>query len=383
MGHFMIGRIAGVLVTTVILGSAQAAWADITIGGILSITGPTAAQGVGYKNAFDLMPKEMAGQKVNYIVRDDGGDPAVAVSIARKMIDEDHVDAFIGPATNPTLAAVMPVAQEAHVPVVVMAPALFDVHKYTFAFDTAQPTTLMIKGVVDHMKAHGVKTVGFIGYSDGFGDQVLDGLKLGAAGSDITVVDDERFARTDTSVQPQVLKALTHKPDVMMLGGSATPGALPSLALAQRNYKGQVYNNHGVVSPAYIQVGGQAVEGVIAPTGPLVVYDQLPDSNPVKAVATDFMTRYIAAFGPQSRNAFAGYSYDAMLIIQAGVPTALKAGAPGTQAFRDALRDGMEHVSNLIGTHGIYNMTPDNHNGMDERARVMVQVVNQSWKLMP
>jgi branched-chain amino acid transport system substrate-binding protein len=241
----------------------------------------------------------------------------------------------------------------------------------------------MIKGVVDNMKAHGVKTVGYIGYSDGFGDQVLDGLKIGAAGSDITVVDDERFARTDTSVQPQVLKVLTHKPDVIMLGGSATPGALPSLALAQRNYKGQVYNNHGVVSPAYIQVGGQAVEGVIAPTGPLVVYDQLPDSNPVKKVATDFMTRYIATFGPQSRNAFAGYSYDAMLIIQAGVPTALKAGAPGTQAFRDGLRDGMEHVTNLIGTHGVYNMTPDNHNGMDERARVMVQVVNQTWKLMP
>jgi branched-chain amino acid transport system substrate-binding protein len=379
----MIGRIAGVAAAAAILVSAQAARADITIGGILSITGPTAAQGVGYKNAFDLMPKEMAGQKVTYIVRDDGGDPAVAVSIARKMIAEDHVDAFIGPATNPTLASVMPVAQEAHVPVVVMAPALFDVHKYTFAFDTAQPTTLMIKGVVDNMKAHGVKTVGYIGYSDGFGDQVLDGLKIGAAGSDITVVDDERFARTDTSVQPQVLKVLTHKPDVIMLGGSATPGALPSLALAQRNYKGQVYNNHGVVSPAYIQVGGQAVEGVIAPTGPLVVYDQLPDSNPVKKVATDFMTRYIATFGPQSRNAFAGYSYDAMLIIQAGVPTALKAGAPGTQAFRDGLRDGMEHVTNLIGTHGVYNMTPDNHNGMDERARVMVQVVNQTWKLMP
>lgn len=379
----MIGRIAGVAAAAAILVSAQAARADITIGGILSITGPTAAQGVGYKNAFDLMPKEMAGQKVTYIVRDDGGDPAVAVSIARKMIAEDHVDAFIGPATNPTLASVMPVAQEAHVPVVVMAPALFDVHKYTFAFDTAQPTTLMIKGVVDNMKAHGVKTVGYIGYSDGFGDQVLDGLKIGAAGSDITVVDDERFARTDTSVQPQVLKVLTHKPDVIMLGGSATPGALPSLALAQRNYKGQVYNNHGVVSPAYIQVGGQAVEGVIAPTGPLVVYDQLPDSNPVKKVATDFMTRYIAMFGPQSRNAFAGYSYDAMLIIQAGVPTALKAGAPGTQAFRDGLRDGMEHVTNLIGTHGVYNMTPDNHNGMDERARVMVQVVNQTWKLMP
>jgi branched-chain amino acid transport system substrate-binding protein len=379
----MTGRFSSVLVAAGVLASVNAAKADIKIGAILSITGPTAAQGIGYKNAFELMPTEIAGQKVVYLIRDDGGDATAAVTIARKMIADDHVDAFIGPASNAPMQAVMPIANEAHVPMVGMTPLVFDTHKYSFTFDDAQPAKLMIQGVVDDMKKHGAKTTGFIGYSDGWGDQVLDALVTDTASTDIKIVDEERYARADTSVQPQVLKVLSHKPDVMMLGGSATPGALPNIALAQRNYKGQVYNNHGVVSPDYIRVGGAAVEGCIAPTGPLVVYDQLTDDNPVKPVATAFMQGYLAKFGPQSRNAFAGYSYDAMLMIQSATPAALKAGEPGTQAFRDALRDGMEHVKNLIGTHGVYTMTPDDHNGMDARARVMVQVKDASWKLIP
>ena len=303
--------------------------AQIRIGAILSITGPTAAQGVGYKNAFALMPATMGGQSVTYVVRDDGGDPTAAVTIAQKLIAEDHIDALIGPATNPSMLSVMPVANAAHVPMIGLTPLGFDVQKYTFTFDDAQPAVLMVQGVVDHMKAHGVKTVGFIGYSDGWGDQVLAALKQDAGAAGIRVVDEERYARTDSSVQPQVLRAMSHHPDAMMLGGSAVPGALPQIALVQRGYKGQVYNNHGVVSPAYISVGGAAVAGCIAPTGPLVVYDQLPDTSPVKPVATAFMTQYLAKFGPQSRNAFAGYSWDAMLLIQAAVPEALRAGSRG------------------------------------------------------
>ena len=211
---------------------------------------------------------------------------------------------------------------------------------------------------------------------------MLDALKTDTAGTGIKILDDERYARTDTSVQPQVLKTMSHHPDVVVLGGSAAPGALPNIALSQRGFKGQIYNNHGVVSPGYIQLGGAAVEGCIAPTGPLVVYDQLPDSNPVKGVATDFMTKYIAKFGPQSRNAFAGYTYDAGLIIFAAVPAALKAGQPGTPEFREALKGGMEHVHELIGTHGVYDMTPTDHTGMDARARVMVQIKDGTWKLI-
>jgi branched-chain amino acid transport system substrate-binding protein len=376
-----MGRM-GVGVLAVMLLAAQAASAQVKIGAILSITGPTAAQGVGYKNAFQLFPAKVAGQDVTYIVRDDGGDPAAAVDIARKMITEDHVDAIIGPSLTGSDLSVQPIANDAHVPFVAMAPIVFDPKKYPYTFDDAQPASLMIDAVVQHMVAHGQKTVAFIGYSDGWGDQVLDGLKASAAKRGVQIVDEERYARTDTTVEAQVLKAMIKHPAAMMLGGSATPGALPNIALTQRGYKGQVYNNHGVVSDQYIKVGGAAVEGCIAPTGPLVVYDQLPDSNPVKKVATDFMTRYIAAFGPQSRNAFAGYSEDAFLLISNAIPAALQKGQPGTEAFRVALRDAIENTHELVGTHGVYNMTPDDHHGVDDRARVLVQVTDGAWKLI-
>ena len=367
---------------TVLLAPLVPAKAQIKIGAIISITGPTAAQGVGYKNAFELLPTVIAGQSVEYLIRDDGADPTAAATIARKLINEDHVDAFIGPATSAPLMSVLPIANEAHIPMIGMSPYVVDTKQYPYAFDDAQPIKLMVEGVVAHMKAHGVKTTGYIGYTDFWGDAVLGALTADTAGTGIEVVDEERYARTDTSVQPQVLKALSHRPDVMMLGGSATPGALPNIALAQRGFKGQVYNNHGVVSGEYIRVGGPAVEGCIAPTGPLVVYDQLSDDSPVKAVATAFMQRYLDKFGPQSRNAFAGYTYDAGMLIAAAVPAALKAAKPGTIEFREALKTGMEHVHELVGTHGVYDMTPDDHNGMDARSRVMVQVQDGAWRLI-
>jgi branched-chain amino acid transport system substrate-binding protein len=366
-----------------LLGLNGAARADITIGAILSITGPVAAQGVGYKNAFDFLPTEIGGQKVTYLIRDDGNDPTAAVTIARKLISEDHVDAIIGPASVGPSSAVMPVTNEAHVVNIMLQPAVFDAKANPYTFDDVQPAQLMIEGVVKNMQSHGAKTVGFIGYSDGWGDQVLGALKTDVSGSGIEIIDEERYARTDTSVQPQVLKAMSKHPDVMMLGGSAVPGALPQIALVQRGYKGQVYNNHGVVSADYIRVGGAAVEGCIAPTGPLVVYDQLTDDNPVKPVATKFMESYVAKFGPQSRNAFAGYTYDAGLLLQAGITAALAAKTqPGTEEFRSAIRQGIEHVSNLVGTHGVYTMKPDDHNGMDSRAMVLVQIQSGAWKLL-
>ena len=359
-----------------------AAQAQIKIGTIVSITGPTAALGVGYGNAVALLPAEMGGQSVTYLVRDDGGDPTAAVTIARKLITEDHVDVLIGPSTTSSVFSVLPVATEAKVPMVGLAPVVVDAAKYPYGFADAQPIKLMVAGLVVAMQARGEKTVGFIGFSDGWGDSVWNALNTDVAGTGITVLDDERYTRSDSSVQPQVLKAMTHHPDAIMLGGSATPGALPNIALTQRGFKGQVYNNHGAVSADYLRIGGAAVEGCIAPTGPLVVYDQLPDSNPVKPVATAFMQRYIAKYGPASRNAIAGYTYDAALIIQSAVPAALKAGPPGNAAFRDALRQGMEGVHELVGTHGVYDMSPADHNGMDVRSRVLVQVKDGAWRLI-
>ena len=171
-------------------------------------------------------------------------------------------------------------------------------------------------------------------------------------------------------------------PDAVVVGGSGTGGALPHIGLVERGYQKQIYHNHGTVNREFIKVGGKDVEGAIAPTGPLIVAEDLPADNPVKKVALDFVTRYEQTFGPGTRNGFAGYSYDGFLLLDAAVPIAAKQAKPGTPEFRQALRDALENVKNVVGTHGVYNMTPKDHNGLDQRARVLVRVENGEWRLL-
>ncbi len=370
---------AALLATAMALGLTASAQAQIKIGAILSISGPAAAMGVGYKGAFDLFPTEIAGQKVEYIIRDDATDASTAYTIAQKMISEDHVDAFIGPSLTASDAAVAPLANQAKVPMLAMAPYEYDPQKQPYTFNDAQPLSLMVAAVFKYMQQHDVKTIGYIGFSDGWGDQVLASTKASASADGIQILADERYARTDTTCEAQALKLISTHPQAVMMGNSATPAALPVVALRHRGYKGGIYGNHGIVSPAFIKVGGTAVEGVIAVTSPVVVADELPASNPIKPVATKFVKDYTAKLGG-GVGPFAGYSYDAFLLLQAAIPEALKAGKPGTEAFRVALRDALEKTHELVGVSGIYTMSPTDHNGQDSRAAVLVEVKDGAWR---
>src|SRR5580658_3935979 len=280
-----------------ILGASATAQSQIKIGAILSISAATASMGVGHKGAFDFFPPEIAGQKVEYIIRDDATDASTAFTIAQKMISEDHVDAFIGPSLTASDAAVAPLANQAHVPMLAMAPYEYDPTKQPYTFNDAQPLSLMVAVVFKYMQQHGVTDIGYIGFSDGWGDQVLAATKLSAQTDGIKILADERYARTDTSAEAQALKLMSVHPQAIMMGNSATPAALPVVALRRRGFKGGIYGNHGIVSPAFVKVGGAAVEGVIADTSPLVVYDQLPEDNVIKPVATAFMEEYAKKYG--------------------------------------------------------------------------------------
>ncbi|HSD42803.1 MAG TPA: ABC transporter substrate-binding protein [Burkholderiales bacterium] len=371
-----------VLLGFVAAAAAPLAQADITVGVTVSATGPAASIGVPYRNAFTITPTVMGGQKVRYIVLDDATDTTGAVRNARKLVSEDRVDVILGSATTPTSLAVAEVAAETKTPQIALAPIAPPPDKYPWVFWVAQPVPLMIAGVVDHMKANGVKSVGYIGYNDPWGEIVLKGLTAATDPAGIKIVANERFNRPDTSVSAQILKIMATAPDAVMVGGSGTPGALPQITLAERGFKGRVYQTHGVIGQDFIRIGGKNVEGAIAPSGPVMVADQLPDSNPIRKVASDFIKAYEAQYGANTRNAFSAYSYDATLLVAAAVPEALKKAKPGTPEFRSALRDALEGTRNVVGTHGVYNMTPQNHNGMDERARVMVRVENGEWRLL-
>jgi branched-chain amino acid transport system substrate-binding protein len=275
---------------------------------------------------------------------------------------------------------VAPLANQARIPMIAMAPYEYDPAKQPYTFSDAQPLTLMVAKVFKYMQAHGVKQIGYIGFSDGWGDQVLAATKQWSAADGMTILADERYARTDTTAEAQALKLISVHPEAIMMGTSATPAALPVVALRHRGFKGGLFGNHGIVSPAFIKVGGAAVEGVIAVTSPVVVYDQLQDGNVVKPVATAFMADYIKKFGPQGASPFAGYSYDAMLLLKNAIPIALKSAQPGTDAFRAALRDALEQTRELVGVSGVYTMTPTDHNGQDDRAAVLVEVKDGAWR---
>ena len=355
---------------------------EVTIGLTMGTTGPGASLGVHYKNAFQLMPKTIGGYPVKFIMLEDKTDATEAAKNARQLITEDKVDALMGSVAVPSTTQIAQIAAELKTPLMALSPVALPPEKLEWTFVVPQSTTLMMSAVVDHMKAKGVKTVGYIGFSDSWGDIVLKSLDQAAGPAGIMIVSNERYARADTSVTGQVLKVMAGDPDAVVVGGSGTGGALPHIGLVERGYQKQIYHNHGTVNREFIRVGGKNVEGAIAPTGPLIVAEDLPPDNSVKKVALDFITRYEQTFGPGSRNGFAGYSYDGFLLLDAAVPVAAKQAKPGTPEFRQALRDALENVKNVVGTHGVYNMTPKDHNGLDERARVLVRVENGEWRLL-
>jgi len=359
------------------------AQAEITIGVSLGTTGPGASLGIPYKNAFQLVPKTLGGEPVRYIVLDDESKPDTAAKNARKFVGEDKVDAMMGSNGVPSGVAMAQVAAESKTPLVSLTPLPpLAPERDRWTMVVPQPTELMMSAVIQHMKAHGIRNAGFIGFSDTWGDLVYNAVTALAPAAGMKIVTNERYGRADTSVAGQVLKILSTSPDAVVVGGSGSPGATPQIALIERGYKGPIYHNHGTVNLPFIQTGKKAAEGAIAPTGALIVAEDLPADFPTKAVSLDFVKRYEAAFGPGSRNAFAGYTYDGVLLLDAAAGVALKKAKPGTPEFREALREALENVKNVVGTHGVYNLTPSNHNGLDERARVLVHVVNGEWRLM-
>ena len=365
--------------------SAASSWAaDLKVGFITSLSGPVSSLGIPYEKGMRAAlayKSELAGRKIQVIQLDDASDPSTAARNARKMIEEDKVDIIIGTAGSPGALAIAAVARETKTPLISIANANLNGEEGAWMVTLPQPAPLMITAVVERMKKSGVKTVGFIGFSDAWGDLVYDALVKAAPGAGIKVVSNERYARADSSVTGQVLKIVALRPDAVITGTSGTPGALPYLALAERGYKGLIYGTHALINPDFVRVGGASVEGLLAPTGPVVVAEQLPESNPMRKAAMDYRAGYQKANGAVPTDAFSAYTFDAwLLLLDAASRTK---GEPGTPQYRVALRDAIVTTKELVGTHSVYNFKPDNRYGSDDRSRVIVKLEKGQWKLVP
>jgi branched-chain amino acid transport system substrate-binding protein len=369
------------------LVAAAVAHADINVGVTVSATGPAASLGIPEKNTIALMPTSIGGQKVNYIVLDDASDTTAAVTNTRKLINEHKVDVLLGSTTTPNSLAMIDVAAESQTPMVSMAASARIVEpqdaKKRWVFKTPQNDIMMSLAIATHMASNGVKTVGFIGFSDAYGEGWYQEFSKIAALKHIQIVANERFNRTDTSVTGQVLKIASVKPDAVLIAGSGTPAVLPQRALKERGYNGKFYQTHGVANNDFLRVGGKDVEGTFLPSGPVLVAAQLPASHPLKKSALAYVEKYEAANGKGSVSTFGAHAWDAGKLMEVAATAALKKAKPGTVEFRVALRDALESVKELAGAHGVFNMSATDHLGLDQRARVMVKIEGGAWKYQP
>ncbi|MBK6717537.1 MAG: ABC transporter substrate-binding protein [Burkholderiales bacterium] len=362
---------------------AGAAQADITIGVSLSLTGPASGLGIPMGNQIKLWPTSIAGEKLNVIVLDDATDPTKGVQNAKRFVSEEKADIVMGSVATPVAIAMAGTVAEAQTPHFMFSPAVLQAGKDEWAFRLPQSNAVMSHAMLQHMKKQGIKTVGFLGYTDAYGESWLKDFQAEAAkiAPEIKVVATERFQRSDTAVTGQALKLVAANPDAMLIVASGSGAAMPHKGVVERGYKGKIYQTHAAATRDLMRIGGKDVEGAFVVSGPAVIGDQLSDSHPSKKVALDFVQKYEKAYGAGSRNQFAGHAYDAVVVLEKIVPMALKKAKPGTPAFRAALKEATETMGRTVVAHGVLSYTKDNHWGFTTETGVILKVVNGDWKV--
>jgi branched-chain amino acid transport system substrate-binding protein len=371
------------LATAALAALGAGAQADVTIGVSVPLTGPTSALGIPSKNGISLWPTTIAGEKLNVIVLDDATDPTVGVKNARRFVTEDKVDLIVGSAATPIAIAMSDVAAEAQTVQLTLSPIPLPEGKGAWTFRLPQSTAVMSIPIVEHWKKTGVKTFGFVGYADAYGEAWLKDITAQASAAGIRNVGVERFARADTSITGQALKLVGANPDAILVAASGSGAAMPHKGLVERGYpKGRIYQTHGAATLDLIRVGGKDVEGSFVSSGPALVAPKLPDSNPSKALGLRFIEQYEKAFGPKSANQFGAHAFDAAIVLEKIIPMALKKAKPGTKEFRAALKEALETAGRIPVSQGVLNYTATDHFGFTPDTGVLLKVTNGDWEVV-
>jgi len=385
MRRFVLGFAAFIALA---FGSSAASAQDITVGFVTSLSGPASSIGLNYEkgmNAAYAYQSEVGGHKINLIKLDDASDPSAATELARKLVEQNHIDLMIGTSSAPGTNAMLTAANELKVPLIGISPVNVPIPASGHPWGIAVPQTpnLMVKVIADRMKRDGIKTVGFIGFADSWGDLVYNGAKAAEKNGDPEVTSNERYSRTDTSVTAQALKVIATKPDALLDGGSATQAALPLIEMRKLGFKGNFYGTPALLNRDFIRIGGSAAEGVQVSAGPVLVTSQLPDSHFSKKIGTAFHEVFKKVNNAEADDGFSGYSFDGWLIFLNAAKVALKTARPGTPEFHEALMQAIYADKDLAGVHAIYNFTPRSYYGVDERSLVVVKLVNGKWVYQP
>lgn len=352
----------------------------IKIGALVSITGPTAFLGEPERNTLKMLTREtnknggINGNKVDLIVYDTKGDPSSTVVLARKLIYSDRVDVIVGPTRSGSTLALIPVIERSRTPLISMASS-YKIAKPVkkWIFKTAPSDGLAVERLYSYLTEHGIHNIALITASTGFGASGREELKRLASKYGIMILNDELFGPKDTNMTSQLIKIKNTKGVEAIVCWGTNPGPASVAKNAKElNIKIPLFMSHGIASKKFIQLAGDSAEGIILPVGKLLVAEQLPKNDPQRAALLKYKNMYESKYGPVST--FGGHAYDAFNIIKKAVEN----GATD----RASLRDKIEQTKNFVGITGIFNMSKDNHEGMDPSAFSVVEIKNGNWKLI-
>ncbi|MEZ5869318.1 branched-chain amino acid transport system substrate-binding protein [Defluviimonas denitrificans] len=367
----------------VALGLATAAQAEIRIGASVSSTGPAAFLGDPEAKTLEMMVEDLNakgginGEQVELVLYDDGGDANKARTFATRLIEDDEVQAIVGGSTTGTTMAILSVAEDAEIPFVSLAGAIDIIQPVkTFTFKTPHTDRMACQKIFTDMQARGFTKVGLISGTDGFGASMQAQCKDVVGDYGIEIVADETYDPKDADMTAQLTKIKNADGVQAVLN----PGFGQGPAIVTRNYRQlgielPLYQSHGVASDSFIELAGKdAAEGVRLPGTALLVAGLLPESDPQKPVVTEYKAAYEAKYN-QPVSTFGGYAHDGLALV---VDAITRAGSAEPAAIRDAL----EATSGLVGTTGIYTMSPEDHLGLDLSAFRMLEVKDGGWTIV-
>jgi branched-chain amino acid transport system substrate-binding protein len=365
---------------------------ELRIVAIIAVTGAASALGAPERNAVELFQKNWLAKanlpfKVTVVQYDDGSDPAKSVSLTRKAIEEDHAHVVICCTTTPSSLAIIDTINVAKVPMISLASSASIVEPVStrpFTFKTPTSDKLMLQRTVNYMKRQGIKKIAFFGLEDSYGETGLKELLPIAKAEGIEVVATERFARQDTNFTPQALRIRQLQPDAVYIHAIPPSADLAHEALKRVGYSGPIYHGAGASIQAFVNLGGASVEGAFVGVGALNVYDQISKSNPLRVPLAEYAALYDSVYGKGKVDLFSGQAWDAVMLSVRGYRGALEVGARQADlpSTRVAIKNSLEHTKDFLGVNGVFNLTPEDHLGLDKRSTFLSQIKDGRFVLI-
>lgn len=365
-----------------VLSAASAAMAaePLKIGALFSVTGPPSFLGEPERNTAEMVVAEInkaggiKGQKLELITYDTAGDATKAVQLANKLIKDDAVVAIIGPSTTGETMAVIPVVEKEKVPLISCAAGskITDPVK-PYVFKTAQNDGLAVARIFENLQKSKINKIAILTVSDGFGASGREQLKNQAVNYGMTLVVDDTYGPKDTDMTAQLTKIRGSEAQAIICWGTNPGPAVVAKNVKQLGIKLPLYMSHGVSSKKFIELAGDASEGIILPSGKVVVADQLPAGDPQKASLLGYVQSYKKEFGVEGDH-FGGHAWDAINLIK----RAIESGA----TTRETIREQLEKSRNVAGIGGVFNFSSQDHAGLNKDAFVLVRVKGSDWQLV-